>query len=160
MSWCQTSSQQQLQHIKLFLDCCHQFCSDTHDDINTPFWLSNGNYVTLLNLPEQIEQFWPLQDYWEGTREQYIHLIKHQLANMQQPQTFMSRKLTEGHQFNVMDWITNNLDPPQPVSSNLRNCLFHTFASMETIINHFMTVKIISSYYHPQYPKHVIVAYL
>ncbi len=62
----QTSSQQQLQHIKLFLDCCHQFCKATHDDTITPFWLSKGNYVTLLNLPEQIE---PLRDYWEGTRE-------------------------------------------------------------------------------------------
>ncbi len=79
-----TSSQQQLQHIKLFLDFCHQFCKATHDDTNLPFWLSKGNYVTLLNLPEQIERFGSLRYYWEGTRERYIHLIKRQLTNMQQ----------------------------------------------------------------------------
>ncbi len=52
MSWHQTSSQQQLQHIKLFLDYCHQFFTANHDETIIPFWLSKGNYVTLLNLPE------------------------------------------------------------------------------------------------------------
>ncbi len=52
-----------------------------------------------------------------------------------------------------------NLDPPQLVSSNPRNGLFHTYCSIETIVNHFMTGKIISGYHNPQYPKHVIVAY-
>ncbi len=61
--------------------------------------------MTLLNLPEQIKQFEPFQDYWEGIRERFIHLIKHQLANMQWTQTFMSTKLIEVHQSNVLDWI-------------------------------------------------------
>ncbi len=158
MSWCHSSSQQQLQHIKLFLDCCHQFCTATHDDTITPFWLSKGNYVTLINFPEKIERFGPLGDYWEGTREQYIHIIKRQLTNMQQTYTFMSSKLSVVHQSNVLDWMMHNLDPPQPVSSNPRNCSFHTYCSMQTIVNHFMTGTIISCYHHPQYPKHVIVA--
>ncbi len=115
--------------------------------------------MTLLNLPEQIERFGSLCDYWEGTREQYIHLIKRQLTNMQRTYTFMSSKLTEIHQSNVLDWIMHNLDPPQPVSSNPRNGLFHTYSSIEIIINHFMSGKIISGYHHPQYPKHMIVAY-
>ncbi len=51
MSPHQTSSQQKLQVFY----CCHQFCMATHDDTITPSWLSKGNYVTLLNLPEQIE---------------------------------------------------------------------------------------------------------
>ncbi len=38
----------------------------------------------------------------------------------------------------------HNLDPPEPVSSNPRNGLFHTYCSMENIINHFMTRKIAS----------------
>ena len=78
---------------------------------------------------------------------------------MRRTYTFMSSKLTEVHQSNVLDWIMHNLDPPQPVSSNPRNGLFHTYCSIETIVNHFMMGKIISGYHHPQYPKHVIVAY-
>ena len=53
----------------------------------------------------------------------------------------------------------HNLDPPEPVSSNPRNGLFHTYSSIEIIVNHFMSGKIISGYHHPKYPKHVIVAY-
>ena len=141
MSQRQTSSQQQLQHIKLFLDCCHQFCKATNDETITPFWLPKGNYVTLLNLPEQIERFGPLRNYWEGTREWYIHLIKRQLTNMRRTYTFMSSKLTEVHQCNVLDWIMHNLNPPQLVSSNPRNGLFHTYSSIEDIVNHFKMGK-------------------
>ncbi len=159
MSRRQTSSHQHLQHIKLFLDCCHQFCNATHDDTITPFWLSKGNYVTLLNLPEQIEQFGPLRDYWEGTRERYIHLIKRQLTNMRRTYTFMSSKLTEVHQSNVLNWIMHNLDPVESVSSYASNGLFHTYCSMEAIRNNVTTGKIISGYHHPLYPGHVIVAY-
>ncbi len=78
---------------------------------------------------------------------------------MQQRNTFKSNKLTEVHQSNVLDWIIHNLDPPELVSSNPRNGLFHTYTSIEAISNHFMTGKIISGYHHPQYPNHVIVEY-
>ncbi len=78
---------------------------------------------------------------------------------MQQTNTFMSSKLTEVHQSNVLDWIMYNLDPPQPVVSNPRNGLFHTYGSIEIIVKYFMIGKIISGYHHPKYPKHVIVAY-
>ncbi len=155
----QTSSQQHLQHIKLFLDCCHQFCKATRDATIKPFCLSKGIYVTLLNLPEQIERFGPLRNYWEGTREQYIHFIKHQLTNMQWTYTSMSSKLTEVYHSSVLDWIMHNSNPPELVSSDTRNDLFNTYCSMETILNHFMMGKIISGYHHPQYPNHVIVAY-
>ncbi len=86
---------------------------------------------------EQIELFGPLQEYWEGTRDQYIHLIKLQLANMQQTYTYMSSKLIEVHQSNVLDWIMHNLDPQQPVSNSPRNGLFHIHVSKKAIVNYF-----------------------
>ncbi len=131
----------------------------THDETIIPFWLSKGNYVTLLNLPEQIERFGSLRDYWEGTRERYIHLIKRQLTNMRRTYTFMSSKLTEVHQSNVLDWIMHNFDPVESVSSYASNGLFHTYCSMEAILNNVTTGKIISGYHHPVYSGHVIVAY-
>ncbi len=59
-------------------------------------------------------------------------------------QTFMSDKLTEVHQANVLDWIMQNLDPPNPDPGNPCDSLFYTYASKEAIINHFKNGKIIS----------------
>ncbi len=159
MSWQQISSEQQLQHIKLFLDCCCQFCKATHDESITPFWLSKGNYVTLLNLPEKIERFGPLQDYWNGSKEQYIQLIKQKLVNILRNQSFMAGKLTKAHQSHVLDWIMHNLDSPFADPSMPRNGFFHTYSSRATIIDHFKNGKILRGYHHPQHHKHVIMAY-
>ncbi len=90
MSWGPTSTSKMTQLVKLFLDCCHQFCKSTYDNSITPFWLSKGNYVTLLNLPEQIECFGPLRDYWEGTQEWYVHLIKQTLLILCKSQSYMA----------------------------------------------------------------------
>ncbi len=125
MSQQKTSSWQQLQHIKLFLDCCHQFCKATHNETITLFWLPKGNYVTLLNLPEQVEQFGPFQDYKEGTWEWYIHWIKNQLLKMHRAQTYLSSKLPEVHQTNVLDYIMENLDPSEQSTTISKNYLFH-----------------------------------
>ncbi len=53
----------------------------------------------------------------------------------------------------------HNLDPPELVPINPKSGVFHTYGSKVNIIDHFMTGKIISGYLHPQYPKHVIVAF-
>ena len=31
-----------------------------------PIWISKSNYLSLLNLPEQMKEFGPLRLYWEG----------------------------------------------------------------------------------------------
>ncbi len=41
----------------------------------------------------------------------------------------------------------------------IQEMAYSIYASIEDIVNHFKMVKIISGYYHPKYPKHVIVAY-
>ncbi len=156
----QTSSQQQLQFMRLLLDCYHQFYKATHDKPITPFWLSKDNHATLLNLPEQIEQFdqiRPLHNYWEGTREQYIHLIKQKLVHLHWTQTYVN--LTKTHQSNVLEWSTDNIYPPQQSKTIPQNSLFHRCENKEDIIDQFKAGHIISDYHHPQYPKHVIVAF-
>ncbi len=74
-------------------------------------------------------------------------------------QTFMSGKLTEGHQSNVLDWITENLDPQEPATIVAQINFFCIYAIKRAIINHFKTGKIISDYHHPQYSKHDIMPY-
>ncbi len=39
------------------------------------------------------------------------------------------------------------------------NKVFYTYSSRDAILEHLMNGKLISGYHHPQYPKHVIVAY-
>ncbi len=134
-----------MQYIKLFLDCCHQFCKATHDDIITPFWLSKSNYVTLLNLQEQIERFGLLWDYWVGSWEHYIQLIKQKLVNMCWAQSFMLGKLTEIHQSNMLGLIMHNKNHPVAGFKMPCNGWFHTYASRVSIIDHLMSGKIISS---------------
>ncbi len=78
---------------------------------------------------------------------------------MHHSQSFMSSKLTEVHQSNVLDWIMHNLNPPVTAPTVPHNNVFYTYASKAAMFDHLMDGKIISGYYHPQYPKHVIVAY-
>ncbi len=110
-------------------------------------------------MPEQIKPFGPLRDYWDGSHERYIQLIKQKLVNMHQTQSFMSGKLTKVHQSNVLGWMMHNLDPPVAGLKMPRNGMFPTYASKASIINHLMSGKIISSYHHPPHPKHNIVTY-
>ena len=159
MSRRRTSTDKLTQLVKLFLDCCHRFCKASHDNTITPFWLSKGNYVTLLNLPEQIERFGPLRDYWEGTKERYIHLIKRTLLNMRKAQSYMASKLIEVHRSNVLDWIMMKFEDVPQSTNPKRECLFHTYASKEAIIHEFNAGRIVSGYYHNDYPRHVIVAF-
>ncbi len=74
-------------------------------------------------------------------------------------QTYMPGKLIEVHQSIVLDWIIHNLDPPVSAPTVPHNNVFYTYSTKAAIVDHRMNGKIISSYYHPQYTKHVIVAY-
>ena len=40
-----------------------------------------------------------------------------------------------------------------------RECLFHTYTSMDAIMNELNAGQIVSGYYHKNYPRHVIVAF-
>ncbi len=53
----------------------------------------------------------------------------------------------------------HNLDLPVAATTVPNNNIFYTYASRAAILDHLMNGKIISGYYHTQYPKHIIVAY-
>ncbi len=108
-------------------------------------------------MPEQIEQFG--HNYWEGTKEQYIHFIKHTLLNMRMTQSYMASKLIEVHWLNVVDWIMEKIDD-SPQSTNPRHeYLFHTYASKDAIMNELNAGQIVSGYYHENFPRHMIVVF-
>lgn len=56
------TSAKQYEHIHLFLDHTHWFCSMVYNDSIKLTWL----FKSFLNLPKQIEQLGPLYSYWKG----------------------------------------------------------------------------------------------
>ena len=76
MSHSQVSTHKIRYLIEIFLGSCHKF--DTIfglNDTTTPFWFRKSNFVSLLNLPAQIEKFGPAYLYWEGVKERYIDSV-------------------------------------------------------------------------------------
>ena len=61
-----TSTTDLKEIIKIFLSTCHEFdLQFGYSDNNVPFWFKKSNFVSLLNLPHQIEKYGPLHLYWE-----------------------------------------------------------------------------------------------
>ena len=92
-------------YVKLFLSSCHKYHSTLYDVSNSknPFW-NSPNFLSLLNLPRQIEQFGSMRLYWEGVNERYIQYIKPHLKNMRSSTTFLILKLDNIHKTNVLKY--------------------------------------------------------
>ena len=50
--------------ISIFLSCTHRACHFVYG-CGDKMWGNRGNYLSLLNLPKQIELFGPVRWYWE-----------------------------------------------------------------------------------------------
>lgn len=59
------------QRIKVFLTTCNQFGIDTQ----MTFIDGKGNFYSLLNLPEQIRDFGPLRDWWDGETAYHVNIL-------------------------------------------------------------------------------------
>mmetsp|Transcript_32498 Transcript_32498/g.70382 ORF Transcript_32498/g.70382 Transcript_32498/m.70382 type:complete len:115 (+) Transcript_32498:2-346(+) len=64
------------EYIKLFLNSVHEFDDIPNPDTTKRVILDASNYLSLLNLPDQIMRHGPLHLYWEGNRERYIQVLK------------------------------------------------------------------------------------
>lgn len=111
MSYRGSTSGKHLKHIKFFLDCTHQFCVMVCDDSKKTTWLHRSNFVLLLNLPKQIEQFGPLHSYWDEQWEQYNKNIKSDIQNMYTLDSYMQRciwvQLWDGS-YHWSNWMMTN----------------------------------------------------
>ena len=61
----------------------------------TQFWESKSNFVSLLNLPLQIESYGPIRHYWEGDRERDIQLIKPLIKCMRKTDSYFKIKMKD-----------------------------------------------------------------
>ena len=83
-------------HIKKFLSVCHIFETYTYTQQDqVPVWYSKGNFISLMNLPDQIKQFGPVYLHWEGVRERFIQVAKPLMKNMRTSLTYLCIKLQE-----------------------------------------------------------------
>ncbi len=96
-------------HIKVFLDSCHHFCNATHDNTYREFWLAKANFISLLNLPKQIDRLGKLRWYWEGNRERFIQTIKSQVQALRQKYSYYESKLLFITRLNTFRWIDQDL---------------------------------------------------
>ena len=83
-----------LKHIKVFLSSCDMFEQKAYimnDD--DAFWYTKGNFLSLLNLPQQIAKFGSIRMYWEGSRERSIQQIKPFLMNIRQTASYFKTKI-------------------------------------------------------------------
>ena len=92
-------------HIKIFLSCCVRFhTSFYHDPQKNVFW-NCSNFMSLLNLPKQIQQFGSLKLHWEGIHERFIQCVKPMLKNMRSSTSFLRIRMQNIHN----DTIMNNI---------------------------------------------------
>lgn len=80
------------RHIKVFFSCCHRFSRSYYDSSVTEFWFGKSNFISLLNLPDQIAKFGPLGIYWDGNFERFIQGPKRVLNSVRKnPSSLMTK---------------------------------------------------------------------
>ena len=90
------------EHIKLFLSLCFKFNNCFYDTQEKCF-CDSANFLSLLNLPDQIQQFGSIKMHWEGIHERFIQCVKPHLKNMRSTTSFLTNRLKKMHTNNVME---------------------------------------------------------
>jgi hypothetical protein len=68
--------------IHLFLTSCIDFSEKAQFPKSKPFFHTEPNFFTLLNLPEIIRLYGPLYEIWEGLDEAFIQQLKREIIKM------------------------------------------------------------------------------
>ena len=98
-------------YIKLFLTSVHSFEVRTYvqDNTHNYSWYSKGNFLSLLNLPDQITKFGHIRNYWEGTRERYIQLVKPFMKNNRNTASYLQTQLKNVLSHTILSQISDDL---------------------------------------------------
>lgn len=98
------------RHIKIFLSCCHRFCEVYYHHNTEEFWCTKGNFLSLLNLPDQIEYFGNLHLYYEGIFEAAIQPAKKELKYVRKNPTSLIPAMRKLHKKDSIRRIRERLD--------------------------------------------------
>ena len=118
------------EYVKCFLSCCDAFEHTIYNldgSSNQPIWVTKGNFLSLLNLHEQIEKFGSIRCYWEGSRERSIQLIKPYLINMRSTTSFYKTKLNHMYVSQTLKNLTEEDASKQTIKDASLNNRLHSF---------------------------------
>ena len=90
-------------YVKIFLFLFKTFEEKTFaTDAGNFMWYNRGNFVSLLNLPNQIYEFGSLRYYQEGSRERFIQLVKPFMKNIKGTSSFISLQMSKLYTNNAL----------------------------------------------------------
>ena len=93
--------------VKLFLSACSKFAKISLNSENINFWYKKGNFISLLNLADQIQHYGPLRNYYEATRESFIQQIKPTLATIRYTDGYFEAKMLQHHRKMALDYVND-----------------------------------------------------
>ena len=124
-------------YVKLFLSVCHYYQKKVGFGENSyPFWYRKSNFVSLLNLSDQIKEYGPLYLHWEGVREKFIQHVKPTLTNMRTTASYLVTKLEKIHRDQTLEMFYDNTIIKRQQQYN-RYDDFETFKNTKEITHRF-----------------------
>ena len=146
-------------HIKIFLSCCHRFAKSYYDNAVAEFWFTKSNFISLLNLPEQIAKFGPLGYYWDGTFEVFIQGPKAVLQNARKNPASLMTKMTILQRMSFMEKIRKELGLDVGKGTKKRYYGVRICESSEEVFERWEGGMCISCYTRAKSPGYFYVPY-
>ena len=105
------STQEIDDYIKLFLTSLHYLESVSGIRENKQYiWYDKANFLSILNLPQQIDQFGKIHNYWEGTCERYIQYVKPFLKSVRNSESYLKLQLSNLQNSHVLNNIVQGFE--------------------------------------------------
>lgn len=123
------------EHIKLFLSCVIDYersLKGTNRYESIVF--TKGNFLSMLNLSEQLLYLGQSRLIWEGNSEFYISKIKDDIDHVRQSYTFFERKLRKHQQRLAIKFLRNQMNK-ESGAKEWSAKRFHRYKSAEVITN-------------------------
>ena len=133
-------------YIKAFLNLCHEFEKKANIRQQKDFlWYTRGNFLSLLNIPEQIDNFGSLRWHWEGSRERFIQKVKPFMRNLRITDSFMKLQMKNIHHVNTLSNLFSLLDDVEDDNSNIKGKSHLFYRHYEEVNDNILTHNVIFS---------------
>ncbi|KAL9181321.1 hypothetical protein ACHAXT_010126 [Thalassiosira profunda] len=97
-------------YIKIFLTSIYRVSALIDNDGSFSWLLAKGNFLSLLNLPEQIRRYGPVRWYYEGSDERFVQCVKPFLVtNARKTPSYFKIRLRLMQVMKLIDWIKKSL---------------------------------------------------
>ena len=105
------------------------------ESLSGMFWFQRSNFLCLLNLPEQIEQFGDIRKYWEGSRERFIQEIKPLMKATRETTSYLKIQLEKLNKNQLMRNLYKEVQIDTERSSYTRFKRFIVYDNIEAVRN-------------------------